>query len=181
MLQNSRQKNTQVRANSGLLLKEHNAEINYASSLGRVGQEKNAETKGETEYEKLNIKVKQQHSNFYFSKYKVNTIVHTKTVCSWKIWIWKGSRIRSTCVVTYFYEDIHWAVWINSWGPSFGNMSDIKDKYAVLPRKTLQMLEDRYDETDVNKKAEQPVVKTDCCYQKGCWQVEKSNWVAWYR
>lgn len=54
-------------------------------------------------------------------------------------------------------------------------MSDIKDKYAVLPRKTLQMLEDRYDETGVNKKAEQPVVKTDCCYQKGCWPVEKSN------
>lgn len=54
-------------------------------------------------------------------------------------------------------------------------MSDTKGKYAVLPRKTLQMLEDRYDETDVNKKAEQPVVKTDCCYQKGRWQDEKSN------
>lgn len=45
-------------------------------------------------------------------------------------------------------------------------MSDIKDKYVAVPRKTLQMLEDRDDETNVNKKAEQSVVKTGCCYQK---------------
>lgn len=45
-------------------------------------------------------------------------------------------------------------------------MSGIKGKHVAPPRKTLQMLEGRYDETNVNKKAEQSVVKTDCCYQK---------------
>lgn len=45
-------------------------------------------------------------------------------------------------------------------------MSDIKDKYVAPPRKTLQMLEDRYDETNVSKKAEQSVVKTVCSYQE---------------
>jgi len=46
-------------------------------------------------------------------------------------------------------------------------MSNKKDKNVAVPRKTLQMPEDRYDETNANKKAEQSAMQTDGCYQKG--------------
>lgn len=41
-------------------------------------------------------------------------------------------------------------------------MSGTKGKCVAIPRKTLQTLQDRYGEINVNKKAEQSAVKTVC-------------------
>jgi len=43
------------------------------------------------------------------------------------------------------------------------------------------MPEDRYDETNANKKAEQSAMQTDGCYQKGDRREEPQDWVARYR
>lgn len=113
-----KKKNQTDEGNSRVLLNEHNAWSNCGLSLG-----KGNENGGRWEWQrknknagrpkvKLSIKGKQQYpSNFYFSKYKANTIVHTKSFVLGRSGSEKAPQLEVHVLSAVIYEVVHYKLY----------------------------------------------------------------------